>query len=67
MTTDPQPLDLRQVTVSVDGFGDVVMSCPGCGPFFEMPPDDPEQGTTLTLAQLIDAVDAHEHEVNDGD
>ena len=61
-------LDLRQITVSIDAqFGDIVMSCPGCGPFFEMPADDRERGTNLTLAQLIDAIDAHEHEVSDGD
>jgi len=60
-------LDLRQITVSIDDFGDIVMACPGCGPFFEMPADNREQGTNLTLAQMIDAVEAHEHEVRDGD
>ncbi len=32
-------LDLSQVTVAIDG-SDIGMSCPGCGPFFEMPAAD---------------------------
>ena len=55
----------RDITVTTDDHGsDILMVCPTCGPFFEMPATDETQGVVLTFDVMAAA--ANEHDCEDG-